>query len=206
MHCCTVRTTEQWKFSITPEWLLRAGTELIFSRGFATLTEVIIIHILPRRKREIKEAWRGEWKPRRENGLQQTLGPVSLLPEALSVLSILPQPRRHHGLPPRLLPPPEVPERPRVRPASVTRSHLLPKLALGKTHTWLISQVPGSRTRLIRKFLKWKLYFKCLYDLTWNWAKLLKWVKLLNQWGLTPHHTNQDTCVTPVMLDAWGIL
>lgn len=54
------------------------------------MTEVMIIYILHRRKKKIKEAWTGKWKPRRENGLQRTLTPVSHLPEAFSVLSTLP--------------------------------------------------------------------------------------------------------------------
>lgn len=63
----------------------------------------------------------------------------------------------------------------------------LPKFAVGKTHTRLISQVPGSKSRLIERFLKWKIYFKCLCDLTWKEAKLLNNKAVLHHSATVPH-------------------
>lgn len=135
-----------------------------------------------------KEAWtRGMEEQRGRQGLWLTLTTVS----HLSGAPLCPQhpalPCHHHSL--SSPPPPFLPSSPgnalqeqTWAPASLCLPHpvtSLPKFALGETHTWLISQVPESKTRLIGRFLKWKLYFKCLHDLTWNWAKLLK------QWGHT---------------------
>lgn len=36
--------------------------------------------------------------------------------------------------------------------------HLCLGFFLGETHTWLVSQEPGSKTKLIKSFLKWKIH------------------------------------------------
>lgn len=101
--------------------------------------------------------------------------------------------------PPAMPPPQPVlpPQQSRKSPQTRPRPQLahpvtaLPKYDVGQTHTWLISQVPGSKTTLTAKFVEWNLCFKCLHDFIWKWAKLLKHVVTLlhkSRYFCVPRH------------------